>query len=67
MSTSKTSADGLAPRSSDEVVSLARQAVKSNNETADPGRTGVTIDLSRQRIRALPVEAIDIIKDNLER
>lgn len=75
-SNSMLSASG--PLSTNQVISLARQAMDSalrENETQAAGasgvstelKPGVTIDLSRKNIQALPDEVVDIIKNELER
>ncbi|KAI2468301.1 putative cell morphogenesis protein Sog2 [Annulohypoxylon bovei var. microspora] len=67
-----------APLSTSQVITLARQAMDSalrENETQAAGasgvstdlKPGVTIDLSRKNIQALPDEVVDIIKNELER
>ncbi|KAI1373801.1 RAM signaling pathway protein-domain-containing protein [Hypoxylon crocopeplum] len=81
MSTSSSSGSMLsasAPLSSSQVITLARQAMTSalqENETqaaeasgvSTELKPGITIDLSRKNIQALPDEVVDIIKNELER
>ena len=66
------------PISAGQVISLAREAMKSalqDNESQAAGangvntelKPGVTIDLSRRNIQELPDEVVDIIKNELER
>lgn len=66
------------PLSPNQVVALAREAMKSalqENETqaaeasgvSTDLKPGITIDLSRKNIQALPDEVVDIIKNELER
>lgn len=67
-----------APLSTSQVIALAREAMDSalqENETqaaeasgvSTDLKPGVTIDLSRKNIQALPEEVVDIIKNELER
>ncbi|KAI2775833.1 RAM signaling pathway protein-domain-containing protein [Daldinia loculata] len=67
-----------APLSAGQVIALAREAMNSalqENETqaaeasgvSTELKPGVTIDLSRRNIQALPDEVVDIIKNELER
>ncbi|KAI1388686.1 putative cell morphogenesis protein Sog2 [Hypoxylon trugodes] len=81
MSTSSISGSMLsasAPLSAGQVIALAREAMDSalqENETqaaeasgvSTELKPGVTIDLSRKNIQALPDEVVDIIKNELER
>ncbi|KAI1107407.1 RAM signaling pathway protein-domain-containing protein [Jackrogersella minutella] len=82
-STSTNSSNGsmlsaTAPLTSGQVIALARKAMNSalqENETqaaeasgvSTELKPGVTIDLSRKNIQALPDEVVDIIKNELER
>ncbi|KAI0843501.1 putative cell morphogenesis protein Sog2 [Hypoxylon sp. FL0890] len=67
-----------APLSAGQVIALAREAMNSalrENETqaaeasgvSTELKPGITIDLSRKNIQALPDEVVDIIKNELER
>ncbi|OTA55285.1 putative cell morphogenesis protein Sog2 [Hypoxylon sp. EC38] len=67
-----------APLSPGQVIALAREAMNSalrENETqaaeasgvSTELKPGITIDLSRKNIQALPDEVVDIIKNELER
>lgn len=66
------------PLSAGQVIALAKEAMNNalqENETqaaeasgvSTELKPGVTIDLSRKNIQALPDEVVDIIKNELER
>ena len=74
---SNSSLSASAPVSSNQVLALAREAMRIAHENeaqtaqasgvSDNLKPGLTIDLSRKRIESLPDEVVDIIKDELER
>ncbi|KAL7623920.1 RAM signaling network component [Parahypoxylon ruwenzoriense] len=77
-SSSSSMLSASAPLSAVQVIALAREAMDSalqENETqaaeasgvSTELKPGVTIDLSRKNIQALPDEVVDIIKNELER
>ncbi|KAK0704828.1 RAM signaling pathway protein-domain-containing protein [Lasiosphaeris hirsuta] len=76
-SNSSLSVSASAPMSSNQVLALAREAMRVAHENeakaaqasgvSDNLKPGLTIDLSRKKIETLPDEIVDIIKDELER
>ncbi|KAI0428778.1 RAM signaling pathway protein [Xylaria sp. FL1042] len=75
---SSTALSASAPMSSSQVISLARDKMKTalqDNESqaaeasgvSNELKPGVTIDLSRMNIKYLPDEVVDVIKNELER
>ncbi|OTB04202.1 hypothetical protein M426DRAFT_58942 [Hypoxylon sp. CI-4A] len=77
-SSSNSMLSATAPLSTNQVINLAREAMNSalrenENQAAEASgvstelKPGVTIDLSRKNIQALPDEVVDIIKNELER
>ncbi|KAK0635085.1 RAM signaling pathway protein-domain-containing protein [Bombardia bombarda] len=74
---SNSSLSTFAPPTSFQVINLAREAVRTAREReaqaaeangmSSTVKTGLTIDLSRKKIRDLPDEIVDILKDELER
>ncbi|KAK3314629.1 RAM signaling pathway protein-domain-containing protein [Apodospora peruviana] len=67
----------LTPLTSNQVLALAREAMRAAHENeakaaeasgvSDTLKPGLTIDLSRRKIQKLPDEIVDVIKDELER
>ncbi|SPQ20439.1 041bef23-3063-477e-b2dc-03ab7110b5d5 [Thermothielavioides terrestris] len=65
------------PASPSQVLAMAREAMRVAHENeakaaeasgvANTLKPGLTVDLSRKKIQALPEEIVDIIKDELER
>lgn len=76
-STSNSSLSASQPLSANQVLALAKEAMRAAHENeakaaaasgvSNTLKSGLTVDLSRKKIVKLPEEIVDIIKDELER